>query len=169
MISAEPLIPHIKALHLGFLAIWSAGLFALPGMLALHRRELLSAEFTQIRHATHYSFVWAITPAAVLAILTGSILIFLREVFTVWLLAKLVLVTGMVGVHAWIGHTIINIAESGGQHRPLGSLLPGLITFALVVGILFLVLGKPDLHELPVPDWLLAPLNRQLPFDVPSR
>jgi uncharacterized membrane protein len=166
---AEALVPHLKALHLGFLALWTAGLFALPRMLALHDRDLLQAEFAQIRRATHFGYVWAITPAAVLAIFTGSVLIFLREIFTVWLFAKLILVAGLVAVHAWVGHTIITVAETDGQHEPPGALVPTIITFSLVIGVLALVLAKPELEELPMPDWLLAPMDRQLPFDVPNR
>jgi protoporphyrinogen IX oxidase len=166
---AESLVPHVKALHLGFLALWVAGLFALPQMLARHDRGLLRSEFVQIRRATHYAYVWAVTPAAVLAIATGSALIFLREVFTVWLLAKLLLVAGLVTLHAWVGHTIINVAETEGQHEPPDALVPSLITICLVIGVLMLVLAKPELEELPVPAWLTAPLNRQLPFDVPNR
>lgn len=167
--SLADLVPHFKALHLGFLALWTAGLFALVQMVARHDRNLLKSEFTQIRRATHYAYVWAITPAAVLAIATGAALIFLREVFTVWLFGKLVLVAGLVAVHAWIGHTIITVAETEGRHEPPDAIIPGLILTALILGILALVLAKPELEELPVPAWLQAPLDRPLPFDVPNR
>jgi protoporphyrinogen IX oxidase len=166
---AEVLIPHFKALHLGFLTLWMAGLFALPQMLARHEDYLVRAEYALIRRATHYSFIWAVTPAAVLAIASGSMLIFLRDVFTVWLFAKLVLVTALVGVHAWIGHNIIAVAETAGEHEPPGGLVSAIITCGLILGILALVLAKPELEELPVPSWLTTPLGRQLPFDVPSR
>lgn len=163
------ILPHLKAAHLGFLALWTAGLFALPQMLARHDRGLLKSEFTQIRRATHYSYVWIVSPAAVLAIASGAALIFVREVFTVWLFAKLILVAGLVAVHAWIGHTIIAVAETEGRHEPPDALVPGLILVALVLAILFLVLAKPELQELPVPAWLQTPLDRSLPFDVPNR
>lgn len=163
------ILPHLKAAHLGFLALWAAGLFALPQMLARHDCGLLKSEFTQIRRATHYSYVWIVSPAAVLAIASGAALIFVREVFTVWLFAKLILVAGLVAVHAWIGHTIIAVAETEGRHEPPDALVPGLILVALVLAILFLVLAKPELQELPVPAWLQTPLDRSLPFDVPNR
>jgi uncharacterized membrane protein len=166
---AEALIPHLKALHLGFLALWMAGLLALPRMLARHDDDLVRADYALIRRATHYSFIWAVTPAAVLAISSGGLLIFMREVFTVWLFAKLVLVTALVAVHAWIGHIIVAVAETGGEHDPPGALLPALVTCGLILGILTLVLAKPELEELPMPSWLNTPLGRQLPFDVPSR
>ena len=34
MIWVEGLIPHVKALHLSFVAVWVTGLLALPRMLA---------------------------------------------------------------------------------------------------------------------------------------
>lgn len=169
MIALEQAVPHIKALHIGFVALWVAGLFALARMLALHDRDMLRAEYDQVRRATHFGYVWAVTPAAVLAIFTGSLLIFLRDVFTVWLLAKLVLVAGLVAVHAFVGHNIIRIAETRGRHDPPGALVPTLAVSALGVCILLVVLSKPELNELPVPSWLEAPLGVQLPFDVPSR
>ena len=166
---AEAVIPHLKALHLSFVAVWIAGLLALPRMLARHDRAIVQAEFAQIRRATHFGYIWIITPAAVLAIATGAALIFLRDVFTVWIFAKLVLVTGLVAMHAWVGHTIIAVAETEGQHEPPEPLAATLIIFALLIGILVLVLSKPELEEIAMPSWLLEPLGRQLPFDTPNR
>jgi putative membrane protein len=108
-----------------------------------------------------------ITPAAVVTIASGAALVFLREVFTGWVLAKFVLVAGLVAVHAWVGHTITAVAEE--RHVPPGPLLPTLIVSGLVIGILCLVLAKPELEEITFPAWMLSPLGRQLPFDVPSR
>ena len=164
----EGLIPHVKALHLSFVAVWVAGLLALPRMLARHDRAIVQAEFAQIRRATHFGYVWVITPVAILAIFTGSLLIFLREIFTVWIFAKLILVTGLVAMHAWVGHTIIAVAETEGEHEPPEPLVPTILIFGLVIGVLSLVLAKPELAELPIPSWLLQPLGRQLPFDTPK-
>ena len=169
MIWVEALIPHVKALHLSFVAVWVAGLIALPGMLARHDRAIVQAEFAQIRRATHYGYVWVITPVAVLAISTGSALVFMREVFSVWIFAKFVLVTGLVAMHAWVGHTIIAVAETEGQHESPEPLVPIILISGLVIGILFLVLAMPELEEWPMPSWLLNPLGRQLPFDIPNR
>lgn len=169
MIWLQAMVPHLKALHIGFIAIWSAGLFALPWMLARHDRAVVQAEYAQIRLATHYGYIWVITPAAVLAIGTGTTLVFLREVFTVWMFAKLILVTGLVAMHAWVGHTIVKVAETEGTHEPSEPLMPTLMILTLVIGVLCLVLAKPVLGNLPMPPWLLHPLGRHLPFDIPNR
>lgn len=168
MITLEPVIPHLKALHIGFLAIWIAGLAALPAMLARHDRAIGQSDFTRIRQATHYGYVWLTTPAAVLTVASGTALIFLREVFTGWMFVKLVGVAGLVALHAWVGHTIVTVAETEGRHEPPGPVVPALILALLVTCVLGLVLAKPDLDEVPVPAWLAQPLGRALPFDVPN-
>jgi putative membrane protein len=166
---AEALTPHLKALHVGFLALWIAGLLALPRMLARHDPAIGQADFARIRRATHYGYIYGVTPAAVLAIASGTGLIFLREVFTPWMFVKLVLVAGVVALHAWVGHTLIAVAETEGSHEPPGPLVPTAALIVAVLLILGLVLAKPNLEQISVPGWLLEPLGAQLPFDVPRR
>jgi len=166
---AEALVPHLKALHLSFLALWVAGVLALPRMLARHDPVVVQAEFDHIRRATHYGYIWVITPVAVLTIATGTALVFMLGLFTVWILAKFVMVAGLVAVHAWVGHSIIRVAETEGRHQPPEPLVPTLLVCGLVIGILCLVLAKPELNEVPLPSWMLQPLGRQLPFDIPNR
>lgn len=163
------LVPHLKAAHLTFLALWIAGLLALPRMLDRHDGAMGQADFARVRHATHYGYVWALTPAAVLAIATGTALVFLREVYTGWMVGKLVLVAALVALHAWVGHTIVKVAETEGRHDPPEPFWPTVALLVPAAGILLLVLAKPELGELPMPAWLLEPRGRQLPFDVPSR
>lgn len=168
MSTLDPLIPHLKALHVGLMSIWIAGLAALPAMLARHDRAIGQSDFTRIRQATHYGYTWVLTPAAVLTVASGTSIIFLREVFTGWMAAKLVAVAGLVALHAWVGHTIVRVAETEGRHEPPDALAPTLILAGLATLALLLVLAKPELDELPFPDWLRQPLGRDLPFDVPN-
>lgn len=164
-----PLIPHLKAFHIVTLAVWCAGLFALPLMLARHEPAIGPADYARIRRASHYSYTFVVTPAAVLAIASGTALIFLRELFVLWLFAKLVIVAFLVIFHAWVGHVLVTVAETEGRHTPPEPTAPMLILLVPVVVILALVLGKPDLGRIPVPDWLTEPQGHQLPFDVPRR
>lgn len=168
MTAFDAIIPHLKALHVGFMAVWIAGLAALPAMLARHDRAIGQGDFGRIRRATHYGYIWFLTPAAVLTVATGTTLIFLRDVFTGWMFVKLVGVAGLVTVHAWVGHTIVAVAETEGRHEPPGPFLPTVILCVLAIAVLTLVLAKPELDELPVPAWLAQPLGRDLPFDVPN-
>lgn len=164
------LIPHLKALHLAMLILWCGGLFALPVMLAWHDPAITQSDYTRMRRATHFTYTLCVTPAAVIAIASGTLLIFLREVFVTWMFAKLVAVACLVLLHVWLGYAVVAVAERRGvtqaAHRP-GWPLALLVVVILV--ILTLVLAKPELNEVPMPDWLTAPRGQPLPFDVPRR
>ena len=84
-------IPIFKSVHIAALAIWCGGLLVLPLMLARHRPALVSEEYRLVRRATHVTYTLCVTPAAVIAVITGTWLIFLREAFVPWLFAKLCL------------------------------------------------------------------------------
>ena len=162
-------IPYLKALHIAGLVIWCGGLFALPAMLAWHDRAIGQADYRRIRRATHYAYTLAVTPAAVITVIAGTWLVLIREVFVPWLYLKLVLVALLVAIHAWVGHSIVAVAETAGSHRPPPPWVPNLALVPTILAILFLVLGKPELPAVDGPDWLTEPRGRQLPFDVPSR
>lgn len=165
----EAVVPHLKALHIGMLLIWCAGLFALPLMLGRHDPALGQSDYSRIRRATHHSYTYVVTPAAVLAIASGAALIFARELFDLWLFAKLVGVAGLVAFHAWVGATLVRVAETEGTHTPPSPLVPTLLLMLPITAILTLVLAKPELGEIVMPEWLTTPRGIQLPFDVPSR
>jgi protoporphyrinogen IX oxidase len=169
MTALTALVPHLKALHLAMLLLWAAGLFALPLMLARHDPAIGQQDYTRIRHATHYAYTFFITPAAVLAIASGTALIFAREVFVTWMFAKLVFVAAMVTFHVWLGYVVVGVAEQEGTHRTPRPGLPLVLLLLSVLCILTLVLAKPELEEIPMPAWLTEPLGIQLPFDVPRR
>ncbi|WP_230532594.1 CopD family protein [Microvirga roseola] len=165
----EPTIPYLKSLHIAMLGLWCAGLFALPLMLARHDPAISQSDYARIRRATHYGYTFVITPAAVIAIASGTLLIFLREVFVLWMFAKLVFVALLVAFHAWVSYIIVAVAETEGSHTPPEPLLPTLLLTVPILAILTLVLAKPELSEIPMPDWLEEPRGVQLPFDVPRR
>ncbi len=162
-------VPIFKVLHIGALVVWCGGLLALPVMLARHDPTVMAEDYRIIRHATHMTYTMVVTPAAVLAVVAGTWLIFLREVFVPWLYAKLVFVALLVAVHAWIGHILVKVAEEPGEHRPPHPVLPVVAILTPSLVILTLVLAKPTLGWITFPDWLMEPRGGQLPFDVPSR
>lgn len=157
------MITLFKFLHIGALLVWCAGLLGLPLLLAKHRPEELQLDYARLRFVTHYSYVRIVTPAAVLAISFGTVLIFLRGVFVPWLFVKLVAVGGLVAIHAYIGHITLLMGERVGKYQPPGGrFLVGLSLLALLV-ILVLVLGKPIIAAELLPSWLLEPQDQPLP------
>lgn len=162
-------VPLFKAAHIAALVVWCGGLVALPLMLSRHDPAVSSRDYDMIRRATHLTYTLWVTPAAVIAVIAGTWLIFLREVFTPWLYAKLAFVALLVVAHAWVGHVLANIAEKPGEHTPPAPHFPIAAILVPVLAILVLVLGKPTLSWIEFPEWLTEPRGGQLLFDVPSR
>lgn len=160
--------PIFKALHIAGLSIWIGGLLTLPLMLSRHHPGVVEAEYGMMRQAVHLIYI-CVTSAAVLTVIIGTWLIFIREVFVPWFYAKLVLVAVLVAAHAWIGHILVQIAEKPGDTTPPRS-LPVLAAVTVpVLGILVLVLAKPLLPWPVIPNWLQEPQGGHLPFEVPRR
>jgi protoporphyrinogen IX oxidase len=161
-------IPIFKVVHIAALVMWCGGLLVMPVMLARHDPAAVAEDYRIVRHATHGVYTLCATPAAVIAVIAGTWLIFLREAFVPWLYAKLAFVALLVAAHAWIGHIVVRVAEEPEHHPPPHPVLPVAAVLVPVIAILVLVLAKPVLAWLTFPDWLLEPRWRQLPFDVPS-
>lgn len=164
-----PAVPLIKVVHIVGLVVWIGGMLALPLMLTRHDPAISLEDYRIIRRASHMSYTLCVTPAAVVAVVAGTWLIFLREVFSPWLYAKLAMVALLVLAHGWIGHTVAMVGEEPSDHKPPASFVPISLVLLLVVAILFLVLAKPALEWIVFPVWLTEPQDRQLLFDVPSR
>ncbi|MFN3936909.1 MAG: CopD family protein [Gemmobacter sp.] len=157
-------VAALKFLHIATMLAWCAGLIALPLLLAYYGRARKQARFAEFRLITHYGYIGFVTPAAAVSIAAGTALIFVAQVYDLWLMAKLVLVSGMTLAHAWLGHLILQSGESGGTYpmpQPLIALFLGL---PLMSGVLWLVLAKPDLAPLTdlLPAVVLEPQERPL-------
>lgn len=163
------LVPLFKAAHIIALVVWCAGLMALPLMLAKHSPAIELADYRILRSASHLTYTLCVTPAAVVAVIAGTWLIFMREVFSPWFFAKLAFVAVLVMAHAWIGHVVAKVGEEPAEHRPPAPYLPLIAVFVPVLVILSLVLAKPTLDWIVFPEWLTEPRNAQLSFDVPRR
>jgi uncharacterized membrane protein len=149
--------------------LWIGGLLVLPIMLSRHDPAVTQDDYRRVRAATHMTYAYMVTPAAVVAGVAGTWLIFFREVFVPWLYAKLVVVALLAAAHVWVGQIVVDVAEKPGKQKPPRSYLPVTAVMAPVLIILVLVLGKPELEEISLPSWLEQPRGGQLPFEVPRR
>lgn len=163
------MIAAFKLLHIAALIIWCAGLIGLPLVLSKHDPDDEQEDYAHLRILTHRAYIAIVTPAAVIAIAMGTVLIFLRGVFVPWMFAKLVMVGALVLLHAWIGHITLNVGERHGRYDPPPAWRLLIIAVIAMVVILVLVLGKPLLGEELTPAWLNAPQDQPLPVEeVPS-
>ena len=165
------MIALLKFVHIAALSLWCAGLVALPVLLHAYSRNNVhrtQAGFTRLRHLSHFTYIALLSPAAVLAIAAGTVLIFRLELVDTWLLAKLVAVAGMVLVHAWLGHLTNQIGQGDGAYNLPPPLLAFVVVLPLMAIVLWLVLAKPDLTTLleHLPALLRHPQDRELPPGV---
>lgn len=163
------LIPLFKAIHIGTLILWCGGLITLPLMLAHHDPSGNAEDYRRIQLATHRTYAYCVTPAAVAAVVVGTWLIFLRGVYVPWFYGKLAFVALLIAAHAWIGHIIVEVAEMKGRSHIPQPILTLAAILVPVLAILFLVLAKPELAGIAFPEWLREPRDGQLPFAIPKR
>ncbi len=136
----------LKALHITALTIWCAGLFYLPGLLMLHPRTRDRDSFHRLRIMTRYSFIILISPAAVIAIISGTALVYVRGAQGDWLAAKLVAVALMVFFHLYCGNQLGALRRRNDpKHRPAWVYLSLVIVPSVLIPVvLWLVLAKPQ-------------------------
>jgi putative membrane protein len=133
-------------LHVATLAIWSAALFYLPVVFNMNR-GLQRAAAVRLRVMTRLAFIALASPAAVLAIVTGSALVYVTDATGSWLAAKLLLVSLMAAFHVYCGRTLTILGHEGTdkkRRRRTGLWMLG-IPMLLISGVLWLVLAKPEL------------------------
>ncbi len=133
----------LKALHIGAIAIWAAGLICLPFLF----RQRGGLEDGQDLHRLHamvrFFYVVVLSPAAFIAIASGTGLIFLQQTFEVWFSVKLLLVGMLVVAHVLSGLLILKLFEEAGRYPIWRYLLVTATTTVIVTAILFVVSAKP--------------------------
>jgi putative membrane protein len=134
----------IKALHIAALVIWCGGLFYLPGLFMLHPRAADQASFHRLRMLTRFTFAFVVSPAAVIAIISGTALVHYRQAHGEWLMWKLLLVCLMVFFHLYCGGLVARLGRERMAHGRTWSASLLAVPSLLVPLVLWMVLGKPS-------------------------
>lgn len=137
----------LMGLHIIFLIIWSAGLFYVPILCARDYRDGRAMTARHLRILTRFLFVGVASPAAVLTIVTGAILVYQTGASGSWLAAKLTVVAMMAAFHGLCGHLINRLGHEGHQQQRIRSASGWMVAVPalLVPVVLWLVLSKPAL------------------------
>ena len=146
-----------KFIHLGTIAIWSAGLIVLP-LLFWQRRGLeMGSELDRLHRLTRFVYVGMTSPAAFLAIGSGTVLIFLQTTFLEWFSLKMVLVGLLVMLHVVAGLTLMHLFEPTGRFGRFSYVALTVSYLVLIVAIIWVVLAKPHIDSNQFATRLFAP------------
>jgi len=132
----------LKSLHIATVALWFAGLALLPQLLAARARVGGDDEDAHFIPLTRRLYFHLMTPAAVLGVALGIVLIALGQPGA-WLAAKLALIALAALLHAYLGLALYDASNGRNRHRP--AVFHGLswCSGALALAILALTATKP--------------------------
>ena len=161
------MIALVKFLHIAAIAIWAAGLVALPGLYVQRAKLTDKQSLYNLQTLVRFAYVAIISPAAFVSVVTGILLIFGQQTFVAWFSLKLAFVAMLVVLHVLTGLVIIRLFRDGEIYPVWRFVLVTIVTIVVVVTILFVVLAKPNLENtlpavLSQPGGLaelLAPIN----------
>lgn len=151
----------VLVLHISALLLWCAALLYLPVLMVG-----VAAGSTEV-HRVHKSgdtverllFTRVATPAALVAIMSGTLVFLVNRTVDGWLIAKLTLVVALVVTHILTGLVVVRATTIDGElgrdrvpyNRPvtLHCLLLVTAQAILITAILWMVLAKPTVVPVP--------------------
>ncbi|SDH15082.1 CopD family protein [Pelagibacterium luteolum] len=151
----DALTTLLKFVHIAGIAVWAAGLVCLPFLFA-QRKDAGRPDAVHRLHAmVRFFYVVILSPAAFIAVGSGTALVFLRSTFEPWFALKLALVGLMVIIHLLSGLLILKLFDEKTKYSRLRYVVVTGGTLIVVSAILTIVSGKPDIDfESMVPDWV---------------
>lgn len=136
-------MPLLKLLHFASLLCWCGALLYLPALIAAGTRRSEPLFYRDHAHLTRTVFNLVATPAALIAIGSGSA-IFLRDGLVAgWLIVKLTTVAGMVLCHALCGVLVLRIERTPELSASIQCRILGVFIAVFITATLWLVLAKP--------------------------
>lgn len=155
----------LKFVHIAAIAVWAAGLICLP-LLNRQRNEVGEAtDLNRLHSMVRFFYVVIVSPAAFIAIGTGTALIFEQETFTLWFSLKLLLVGAFVAIHMRIGHVILRLFEQSVRWPNWRHAAMTATSIAIATAIVTTVLMKPSLDWRTIDSELFEPGQLRVEFD----
>lgn len=136
----------LLSLHITALLVWAAALFYLVILLiGVDGKPFIPSD--SLRHfdsLERFVYTQVASPAALAAIVAGSLVFWVNNTVTFWLVAKLTVVTLLAATHAAMGLLVLRRErETLAGLRSIGYLLALWVSVLLGI-ILWLVLAKPS-------------------------
>lgn len=134
-------MPWMLILHIAALICWSGMLIYLPILIA--SLSLQTDNMSLDNDLPRMVFTLILTPAALIAIVSGTLIFFQREITANWLIVKLTFVSGLVVCHALNGWMVVKAKNMSPMKVQAACLSLLLSSFIIMLIILWLVLAKP--------------------------
>jgi len=146
----------VKFIHLAGIAVWIAGLVAIPSLM-FQRTGLEGDDLERLQRMVRFLYVALASPAAFAAIAAGAALLFLSGVFVEWFTLKLVLVGALAALHVLTGLRILKVFEAEGRIGAPAALTLTAADALAVLAILWVVLAKPEIDAVDLAGGRFAP------------
>ena len=131
-------------LHIIALVFWAAGLLYMPALIAARGAHHLPVQepANPANSIERFVFTRIATPAALAAIMAGTLVFVVDRTIDSWLIIKLSLVSALVVCHVAVGWLVLRVERGGTPLVPacIALALASLLLFGL---ILWLVLATP--------------------------
>lgn len=162
----------VKFIHLAAISIWAAGIVSLPGLYVQRAHIRKDDELYRLQKIVRFSYVRILSPAAFVAIATGTGLTFLQHPYSGWFSVKLVLVGMLIVIHVLTGLVIIRLFGKGEVYPVWRFILATGLSCLVAGGIIFVVLARPDINvTLPPgvfePGGLKKLVSEVSPWEIP--
>jgi protoporphyrinogen IX oxidase len=151
------LTTFLKFLHLATISVWSGGLIILPFLFRQRQGIAIGPELDRLHRLTRFVYVGMTSPAAFLAIGSGTVLIFLQATFLEWFSLKMLLVGIMVMLHVTAGLVLAHLFEPSGHFGRLSYVGLTSAYLFLITAIIWVVLAKPPIDSYQLATNLFTP------------
>ncbi|WP_028914973.1 CopD family protein [Pseudoxanthomonas sp. J31] len=141
----------LKLLHIGAVMVWFCGLFFLPRLFVARHRGGRDADPAYFNPVANLLFFRIATPAGLVAIALGMVLIAMVP-FGAWLAAKLLVVMAAVLLHLYFGLHLYALGQGQDRHSARFYRIVGWLPLLLLLALAALTGAKPHTFgDLPPP------------------
>ena len=137
----------LKFIHLAAIALWSGGLIILPFLFWQRRTLEAGLDLDRLHRVARFVYVEMTSPAAFVAIGSGTALIFLQTTFVEWFSLKMLLVGAMVMLHVVAGLILARLFSPNGHFGRFSYMALTSAYIILITAIIWVVLAKPHIDS----------------------
>jgi len=147
----------VKFLHIAALSMWLAALFCLPALLVSHRQAGENHKFARIRRTSRFVYLLIASPAACVAVASGTALLFISDARHPWMYLKLLAVGILIFCHYRFGSLVSNLQDTDARLPTIKARIFATFATLAALGALWFVLAKPEIPDTIFPSWMTEP------------